>query len=91
MEKRTEAIRQFENFAQERLSNHLAELNTRYENEKPDKEVLQKAYQKHREIFNKELDEKIQSLLSSESNSQLKGELVNIKDTYLSRLHLKHK
>lgn len=91
MEKRTEAIRQFENFAQERLSNHLAELNTRYENEKPDREVLLQGYQAHREIFNKELDEKIQSLLSSESNTQLKGELKNIKDNYLSKLHLKLK
>ena len=91
MEKRTEAVRQFENFGQERLSNHLAELNTRYENEKPDKDVLQQAYREHREIFNKELEEKIQSLLSSESNSQLKGELINIKDTYFSKLHLKHK
>ena len=90
MENKTEALQQFENFAQERLSNHLAELNTRYENEKPDKEVLQKAYQKHREIFNKELDEKIKSLLSSESNSRLKGELENIKDSYLPKLHLKH-
>ena len=91
MENKTDAVQQFENFAQERLSNHLAELNTRYENEKPGKEVLQQGYREHREIFNKELDEKIQSLLSSESNSQLKGELVNIKDTYLSKLHLKHK
>ncbi|MEO6133830.1 MAG: hypothetical protein ABIP35_01680 [Ginsengibacter sp.] len=91
MESKTEAVQQFEQFAKERLSNHLAELNTRYENEKPYKEVLQQAYQAHREIFNKELDEKIQSLLSSESNSQLKGELINMKYTYFSKLHLKHK
>ena len=90
MENKTEALQQFENFAQERLSNHLAELNTRYENEKPDKDVLQQAYREHREIFNKELDEKIKSLLSSESNSRLNGELENIKDSYLPKLHLKH-
>ncbi len=91
MENNTEEVQQLEQFAQERLSNHLAELNTRYGNEKPEKQELQEGYQAHREIFNKELDEKIQSLLSSESNIQLKGELKNIKDNYLSKLHLKHK
>ncbi len=91
MENNTEAIQQFEQFAKERLSNHLAELNTRYENEKIDKQTLQQAYREHQKIYDKELDEKVQSLLSSESKSSLKGELENIKDTYLSKLHLKHK
>lgn len=90
MTNKTEVVQQFEQFAKERLSNHLAELNTRYENEKPDKEVLQQAYKEHHKIINKELDEKVQSLLSSESNSGLKEELENIKGTYLSKLHLKN-
>ena len=90
MENTTEAVQQFEQFAKKRLSNHLAELNTRYENEKPGKEVLQQAYQAHRKIFIKELDEKIQSLLSSESNSGQKENLENIKDTYLSKLQIKN-
>ena len=90
MTNKTEAVQQFEQFVKERLSNHQAELNTRYENEKPGKEVLQKAYKEHLKIFNKELDEKIQSLLSSESNSGLKENLENIKDTYLSKLQLKN-
>ena len=90
MENKTESVQQFEQFAKERLSNHLAELNTRYENEKPGKEVLQQAYQAHRKIFIKELDEKIQSLLSSESNSGQKENLENIKDTYLSKLQIKN-
>ena len=90
MENNPEEVQQFEQFAQERLSNHLAELNTRYENEEPDKQELQEGYQAHREIFNKELDEKIQTLLSSESSDRLKGELVNTKDAFLSKLHLEH-
>ncbi len=89
MENNTEAVLQFEQFAQERLSNHLAELNTRYENEEPDKQELQQGYQAHRGIFNKELDEKILSLLSSENNSRLKGKFENIKNTYLLNLHSK--
>lgn len=90
MEDKAQAVQQFEQFAKEGLSNHLAELNTRYENEKPGKEVLQQAYKEHREIFTKELDERIQSLLSSESNSGLKENLENIKDTYLAKLPLKN-
>ena len=74
----------------EGLSNHLVELKMRYENEKPDKQESQQAYRAHREIFNKELDEKIQSLLSSESSKWLKGEMENTKDAFLSKLHLKH-
>lgn len=90
MENNNHAVQQFEQFAKDRLSNHLAELNTRYENEKPGKELLQKAYKEHREIFKKELEEKIQSLLSSENNSGMKENLENIKDNYLSKLQLKN-
>lgn len=90
MENKSQADQQLEQFAKKTLSNHLAELNTQYENEKPGKEALQKGYQAHREIFKEELEEKIQSLLSSESDSKLKENLENIKDTYLSKLQLKN-
>ncbi|MEO5909079.1 MAG: hypothetical protein ABIR50_06125 [Ginsengibacter sp.] len=90
MENNNQAVQKFEQFAKDRLSNHLAELNTRYENEKPGKELLQQAYKEHREIFKKELSEKIKSLLSSESNSGLKEELENKNDEYLSNLELKN-
>lgn len=33
MENKIDSVQQFEQFAKERSSNHLAELNTRYENE----------------------------------------------------------
>ncbi len=83
---KTESVQQFEQFAKEKTNNHLSELNTRYENEQPDKELLQQAYMEHREIFKKELDEKIQSLISSESNSGQKENLEKMKAAYLSKL-----
>jgi vacuolar-type H+-ATPase subunit H len=90
MDSKTEAVEQFEQFAKERTNNHLAELNTRYENEQPDKELLQQAYRDHREILKKELDDKIQPLLSSERNSGLKENLDKIKASYLAKLELKN-
>ena len=88
MTNKNATVKEFEQYSEDKLKNHLAELNTRYENEKIDNEVLQQGYQAHREIFNKELDEKVQSILSSESNGGLKEDLENIKDTYLSKLHV---
>ena len=88
MTNKNDTVKEFEQYSEDKLKNHLSELNTRYENEKPGKDVLQQAYQAHREIFNKELDEKIQSLLSSESSVGLKENLENMKDTYLSKLHV---
>lgn len=90
MTNKNETVKEFEQFCEDKLKNHQAELNTRYENEKPGKEVLQQAYQAHRVIFKRELDEKIQSILSAESIDGLKENLVNIKDTYLSKLHVQN-
>jgi beta-glucosidase-like glycosyl hydrolase len=81
-------VKEFEQYSEDKLKNYLAELDARYENENPDKEVLRQAYQAHHEIFKKELDEKVRSILSSESDGGLKEDLENIKDTYLSKLHV---
>lgn len=83
------AMEVFEQFATGRLGNHIAELNTRYENKKIDTETMQQAYRNHQEIFSQELDEKVQSILTAENNSRLKTELGNLKQTYLSKLNLK--
>ncbi len=88
MSNKANTVKEFEQYAEDKLKDHVAELNTRYENEKIDKQTLQQAYWEHQKIYDKELDEKIQFLLSAESNSWLKGELENIKDTYLSKLDL---
>lgn len=91
MQNKTDTVQQFDEFAEATRKNHIAELNTRYENEKVDKQTIQQAWWEHQKIYEKELDEKIQSLLSAESNSQLKGELENAKHAYLSKLNLNNK
>ncbi len=60
MENKAKAIQDFEQFAKDRLNNHIAELNTpvrKWCNR--DKQSLEKAYGEHEEIFRQELDEKI--------------------------------
>lgn len=84
MEEKTNSIELFKKFAQHRLNNHLAELKTRYENEKIDKETLEQTYREHKKIFEKELDEKIQS--SIKNNNHEKDELQTLKETFLSEL-----
>jgi hypothetical protein len=79
--------RLFQQFAEDKLNNHVGELNTRYENERLGSEELrQRAYQDHRNIYEQELDEKIHSLLRQGENDWLQGELQNLKHQYLGRL-----
>lgn len=75
----------FVQFAEEKLKNHLAELNTRYWNEDVDDKTRRTAYHNHREIFEQELDEKIRSLLANDNNAWLKGDLENSKQMYLDK------
>ena len=86
MENVTEALEQFKVFAAGRSDNHIAELNTRYQNEKIDKETLEKAYSEHKEIFSQELDEKIKELNAGQNNEWLNTELQNQKSDYLNQL-----
>ena len=89
MEKKDNSVEIFNQFAEERLKNHLAELNTRYENEKIDSETMELAYAEHQKNYNKELDEKINSLLPAEKNAGLKSELENAGKSFLDKLSLK--
>ncbi len=91
MEKKTNAVEVFHQFAEDELKNHFAELSTRYENEPlGSKELKRQAYEAHQKIYNEELEEKIQSLLSTENNGDLKGELEDLKRTYVTKLSLNH-
>ena len=91
MEQNEHIIEMFKQFAEKRLSNHLQELETRYENMQLDSEgVLQKAYDDHRQIYRNELNEKLQSLLPNEKNPWLEGELNNLKHGYELKLSFKH-
>jgi len=88
MEKETNEVGSFKQFAEKELKNHLAELNTRYENESlGSKEVKQQAYKEHQKIYSQELEDKIQSLLSVE-DLRLKDELENLKDEFVTKLTL---
>lgn len=44
-------MQDFEQFATDRLNNHIAELNTRYENEAIDKQTLEKTYNEHKKYI----------------------------------------
>lgn len=86
MEKETNEVKAFKEFAEKELKNHLAELNTRYQNEPlSSKELRQQAYKEHQKIYTRELEDEIQSLLSAE-NSWLKDELENLKYAYVTKL-----
>lgn len=89
MENNENATRQFQQFAESKLNNHIAELNTRYENERlGSEEVKRRAYRDHREILEQELDDKINSFFSHEKNEWLRGELQNLKHEYLDKLSI---
>lgn len=87
MEKETNEVVAFKQFAEKELKNHIAELNTRYQNEPlASKKLNQEAYEAHQKIYNQELEEKIQSLLSEKNNVVLKGELENLKREFVQKL-----
>jgi hypothetical protein len=79
------AIEQFKSLAEERLNNHLLELNTRYGGEKPENDLIRQGYEDHRRIFEQELELKQQELAGSE-NPWLASEIEKIKQSYLHRL-----
>lgn len=90
MENKTKAMQDFEQYATGRLNNHIAQLNTRYENQAIDKETIEKAYSEYTEIFSQELDEKIRELSSGQNDQWLHTELQNQKHSFLSKLNTDH-
>lgn len=82
-------MQDFEQFATDRLNNHIAELNTRYENEAIDKQTLEKTYNEHKKIYSQELDEKIKELSSGQNDQWLHTELQNQKSSYVNQLIFK--
>ncbi len=76
---------EFKQYAENKLQEHVAELNTRYENEKIDKETLERAFEVHKTIFSSELDEKIQILENEKSEAFNKERLEDIKKEFLQK------
>ena len=75
----------FEQYAENKLQEHVAELNTRYENEIIDKETLERAFEVHKKMFTSELDEEIQKLENEKSDTFNKERLENIKKEFLQK------
>ncbi len=79
---------EFEQYAENKLQEHVAELNTRYENEKIDKETLERAFDVHKKIFTNELDEEIQKLENKKIEAFNKERLEDIKKEFLQKFQL---
>ena len=78
----------FSRFAQERLDNHLAELQTKYENRSmASKELTIEAYDNHKKIFEEELQEKIDSLSVENEDAHGKEKLEEIKNSFIEKLN----
>lgn len=85
-----EEIEAFKEFASDALKTHQGELDTRYQNEKIDKDTLEKGYEEHRRIFDSELKERADTLLSGSENPGLKEQLNEIRDRFIQQLSLKN-
>lgn len=88
MDNKADIPREFKAYAEEKYTNHKAELDTRYGNEKIDTDTLTQAYQEHQKMLRHELEEKINSILPAKEDNTLKGELENIKHTYVGKINL---
>lgn len=54
MERETNEVAAFKQFAEKELKNHLAELNTRYQNEPlASNELKRQAYKVHEKVYNR--------------------------------------
>lgn len=85
---KNESVKKFEQYAESRLKENIAELNTRYENEKIDRETLDQAFEEHRKMYSQDLDGKIQHLLNDENTDVNKVNMDEIKKNYLQKFDL---
>ncbi len=86
MEKNTQPLETFRMYAETELENHKRELQTRYQDrELSSDDLKEEAYRKQREIFEKELSEKMMEL-SGENNQFLHASLTGLKEKFVDRL-----
>lgn len=79
----------FRHFAENELKNHTAELNTRYQNhELASNDLKQQALSEHQQLFQKELEDKIEELLTVE-NQFLRPALSDMKERFMEKLRQK--
>lgn len=86
MSNSAQQIEIFREFAKKQLQTHTSELSTHYQNrELASNDLKQQAYQERQKIFQKELDDKVEELLT-ESNQFLRPALNDIKDKFIEKL-----
>jgi flagellar motor switch protein FliG len=86
MKDTAQQIETLRDFANQRLQNHIAELETHYQNRylgSPD--LKTQAHREHREIFQKELSDKMKELIKEE-NEFLRPALDQLRDKFLQKL-----
>jgi mannitol-1-phosphate/altronate dehydrogenase len=86
MESATNEVQAFQQYAEQKLKQHRAELNTRYENEKIDDGTKRQAYLEHEKIYTQELDQKLGNIKNIDKSSHLYNALETIKRSYIKKL-----
>jgi hypothetical protein len=82
---RDKQLRDFVEFAERKFVNYSDEVETIYQNEKVEPDEVLHAYQKHQQILEMELHDRIDEVLTTE-NAYL-GPLFNdIKDNYIQKI-----
>lgn len=88
MENKKKNVDEFRQYAENKLKNHLAELDTRYQDRPLDSEaLLQDAYKEHQAIFSGQLDEKMKELVAANNNADQLKEMESIKQSYIDKLN----
>lgn len=86
MSNASQQIETFQHYAEKELKIHTAELETRYQNRHlASNDLLQKDYKEHQKIFEKELTDKIEELLT-EDNQFLRPALIEMKERFVEKL-----
>lgn len=81
-------IEKFREFAKDRLQNHISELEPRYQNrDSGSPDIKTQAYREHRQIFWKELSDKMEELTGPD-NRFLKPALGELRDRFLDKLKI---
>ena len=89
MQSTMKTVIQFQQYAEKSLNQHLTQLSVQYHNRSFEKETKLQAFKDHRQIFNNELSQKIESLLKNEEHSPwLMAELEELKRTFMEKLSM---
>ena len=90
MQDTTHTIALFKSFAEEQLHDHFYEIDTCYYKRQLNTwGSEEEAYEKHRELYSKELEEKIHSLTIKE-DKELEQQLQELKRSYVEQLCLEN-